>query len=130
MSLNIDLKAPDIIVPENSKSFNCLLLSMGNLKLTNKFKDLVDLKNEKGHHVVLDEMAMQLTDFKLIRVLFNDKYISNMETTILQPLNVTFSVKRNLSTSWYKALPDIEISGHITTIDVSVPHQLICIDNY
>lgn len=120
INMDIDLKAPDLIIPENSKSFSALVLSMGNIRLTNKFKDLLEIKNDKGHNVVLDEMTMALSDFQLTRALLNEHYESNKKINILQPLNINFSVVRNLTSAWYKPLPEVDVSGHIATIDVSI----------
>lgn len=116
--LNIDLKAPDIIVPENSRSYNALLLDMGRINLSNQFKDLLTIKNENGHHAVIDEIKMKLSDFKLIRVHLDSNYSSKNYITIWQPMTFTVLIKRNLSSAWYKALPELDVSGHINVVNV------------
>lgn len=40
VSLKLRLKAPIIIVPENSKSHNAMLVDLGHITLNNKFVDL------------------------------------------------------------------------------------------
>lgn len=120
IQLNVDIKAPDIIVPENSRSFDALLIDLGRLTLTNYFKDLHSVTNESGFHAVLDEIKMKLTDLKLMRVFLDDNYSYKEHVTIWQPMTFILTIKRNLSSTWYKDVPEVEISGHIINITVSI----------
>lgn len=117
ISLNIDLKAPDIVVPVDSKSFHAILLDMGHVTLTNSFLHL-DVRNVE-HSAVIDEMKMNLTDFKLSRIELNKEHQTIKECALLEPLTFVLSVRRNLSTSWYRSVPDLHVSGQIKTIKVN-----------
>lgn len=117
LALNIDLKAPDIIIPENSTSFNSCLLDLGRICISNQFTTL-DIKNEKNFSAVVDEMKLTLTDFKLSRVTVNNRNEIVKELTLLTPLTFKLTIKRNLSSSWYKAIPDIDIMGRIFSINL------------
>lgn len=120
IALNINLKAPDIVVPVDSKSRKALLLDMGYMTLTNTFLTL-DVKDElKVHSAVIDEMKMKLTHFKLSSIELNESLIMVHETVMLEPVTFILSVKRNLSASWYKVAPDLAVSGQIKTIKVSL----------
>ncbi|KAF5306759.1 hypothetical protein FQA39_LY01517 [Lamprigera yunnana] len=116
ISLNIDLKAPEIIIPVSSKSSNALLLDLGYITILNKFAYL-DIKNEEGQNAIIDEMKLQLTDLTIANVDLNQDNMTN-KISILQPVTFTLSIKRNLSTGWYKSIPDIDLSGKINSIAV------------
>ncbi|KAL3279818.1 hypothetical protein HHI36_017325 [Cryptolaemus montrouzieri] len=123
ISLNIDIKAPDIIVPVNSKSLDGLSLDLGHITLTNRF-GIIDVENKfKGHGpAVIDRLRVTLTDFKLSKVKLNDKNQTVEEGIILEPLSSKLVIKRNLSASWYKVIPDIDMSGNINEIKVKFSH--------
>jgi vacuolar protein sorting-associated protein 13A/C len=42
------------------------------------------------------------------------------ESVILQPITFGLLMLRNLSAGWYKEIPDIDVSGRLETIKVSV----------
>lgn len=115
ISLKVNLKAPDIIVPVNSKSHDALLLDLGHITISNQFL-MLEAVNDENQKAVLDEMSLKLTDFSLARI----KLGSNLETvtqcSLLQPVTFTLCVKRNLSASWYNNVPDIDLYGKIDAI--------------
>lgn len=115
LSLSIDLRAPDIIVPVSSTSYHALEIDLGHLALTNSFITL-DIRNEKGYPAVVDEMKMKLTNLKIQRIEMdvNRKVLKHCD--ILEPVTFTVTVRRNLSSAWYEAIPDLGISGQIQTI--------------
>ena len=41
------------------------------------------------------------------------------ECLILQPVNITLVVKRNLSVTWYHTVPDIDVLAHLESFSVS-----------
>ncbi|KAJ8953002.1 hypothetical protein NQ318_015363 [Aromia moschata] len=110
ISLSIDIKAPDIIVPVNSQSYDALFLDLGVISLSNKFLTL-DIRNEEGYSAVVDELQVNLSDLKVARVKLNTKFEVEGECTLLEPINLHIVIKRNLSTGWYNSVPDIDISG-------------------
>lgn len=115
ISLNIDLKAPDIVVPIDSQSKEALLLDLGHITILNRFIQL-NIKNQFGNSAMLDELSLKLTHLTLVRIdtSKNDKVVS----TLLDPISFTVSVKRNLSTTWYTSVADVDISGKIDAIKV------------
>lgn len=42
------------------------------------------------------------------------------EVQLLQPLNLEVAVERNLAAAWYNEVPDIEISGRLKPMNVSI----------
>lgn len=114
ISLKIDLKAPDIIIPINSKSNDAVMLDMGNIKITNKFI-VHNVSGTSGTQALIDELSVKLTDMTMSRIdMKADKVIS----TLVEPISFVVVVKRNLSTAWYTAVADIDISMHATGIKV------------
>lgn len=124
IELGININAPVIIVPSNSSSYNAILLNMGRITIQNRFKDLLEVVNEQGHHVVLDEMKMRLTNFSLERVLLDQNYYTINFTNLLKKLTFDISVTRNITSNWYKAIPEVDVFGHISKIEV-IPGYII-----
>lgn len=117
ISLNISLKAPVIVVPVNSKSFDAVVLDLGTLSLSNSFITL-DIKNIAGYPAVVDQLKVALTDLTMSRILLDEHYQKIRECYLLEPVTFNIDLKRNLSAGWYNAIPDIDISGKILMIKV------------
>lgn len=66
IGLNIQLKAPLIIVPQGSKSNNALMADFGNLEIKNSFH-LAGKAAPSGVPAVLDKMKIVLKSLKLSR---------------------------------------------------------------
>ncbi|XP_046738037.1 vacuolar protein sorting-associated protein 13 isoform X1 [Diprion similis] len=120
IELGIKIKAPVVYIPMNSKSEHALMLDMGNLTVTNTLKKL-EVISEDGNSPVVDEMKIDLQDIKLSRVKLNkNEFVADNEVLLLHPLSFTFLIKRNLSTAWFTAIPDIDMSGRLKKIELSV----------
>lgn len=117
ISLNVRIRAPKIVIPRNSKDYNALYIDLGNLQVVNNFI-ILDIKNEHDESAVVDEIQLKLTDFKLSRIMTNIKRTITSDITILLPLSFSLDVKRNLSSKWYKAIPEVHIVGQIESIEV------------
>lgn len=61
LSLKVKIKAPIIIVPIDSQSLTALCLDLGLIKVSNHFSD----HYVEDRNAVIDEMKLELTDFKL-----------------------------------------------------------------
>ncbi|KAH9640442.1 hypothetical protein HF086_018108 [Spodoptera exigua] len=121
LSLKVRLDAPIIIVPENSKSNNAMLIDLGVMTLNNKFVDLnvVDISNK----VTVDELILELEDMKVSCVKLEDDYKDAIyERKLLRPTSFKLFVKRSLSL-WYEQLPDLDISGRMKTIAITIGHS-------
>nr|XP_022907818.1 vacuolar protein sorting-associated protein 13-like isoform X1 [Onthophagus taurus] len=118
MSIRVTLKAPQVLIPENSNSLDGLICDLGNLTIQNTFLE-INVKNENtGSNAIVDEMELKLSDIQLSRVECNKQLVVINSIMILEPVNLGLTLKRNLSSSWYKAIPDIQVSGYIDTIEV------------
>ncbi|KAJ1520910.1 hypothetical protein ONE63_003990 [Megalurothrips usitatus] len=120
MSLDIELKAPIVVVPVNSQSFDALLMDFGRLTIKNTFQNL-DV--QKQYPAVLDKIQLGLVNVKMSRVrLDKESHRVLNERILLQPISFTLSVIRNLSSSWYNESPDLDLSGKINSINLSLTH--------
>lgn len=140
MKLNVKVKAPVIIVPIDSKSLEAVVLDLGQLVLTNVITDIQTPDNEKGP-AVMDEIKLVLKDMRLVRVnileetqqyqshssglndpldVVDSNFGFKSKLNILDPTSFTLVVKRNLSFSWYKNQPEIDISGRLRCIELNL----------
>uniref|UniRef100_A0A1L8DVL7 Putative vacuolar protein n=1 Tax=Nyssomyia neivai TaxID=330878 RepID=A0A1L8DVL7_9DIPT len=128
MNLNVRIKAPIIILPEDSKSGNALCVDLGNLIVTNNCYEL-PMVNEENRKAVMDDMKLDLKDLKVTKVnLYQDTNLDqgdisfNLDsgTAILTPTTFSLNIARNLSASWYKDKPDIEILGKMNSIVINL----------
>ncbi|KAK0157380.1 hypothetical protein PV328_011128 [Microctonus aethiopoides] len=123
IELSVKIKAPVIFVPINSKSEHCLILDMGNLTIYNNLKTM-SVTNENGDSPIIDEMMIELQNFKLSRVKLNENsFDTNNEVRVLQPINFGLLIKRNLSTAWYTSIPNIDVSGRLNQIEVLISRE-------
>ncbi|CAK1598970.1 unnamed protein product [Parnassius mnemosyne] len=121
LALRVRLAAPIVVVPENCASRHALLVDLGRMTLNNNFVDLpvADVSNK----VTVDELTLELEDMKLSCVVLKDNYQDiASERKLLRPTSFKLFVKRSLS-QWYETLPDLDISGRMKTIAITVGHS-------
>ncbi|XP_059615380.1 intermembrane lipid transfer protein Vps13 isoform X2 [Phlebotomus argentipes] len=131
MNLNVRVKAPIIILPEDSQSVKALCLDLGYLIVTNNCYELPAV-NEENTKAVIDDMKLDLKDLKVSKVnLYQDNNFeashgeisftsADTEGAILTPATFSLNIIRNLSASWYKEKPEIEISGKMNSIVINL----------
>ncbi|XP_046391664.1 vacuolar protein sorting-associated protein 13 [Ischnura elegans] len=119
ISMDIRVEAPIIIVPVNSNSRDAVILDLGVLTLKNSLRSL-PVEDEHGP-AILDEILLDLQQLTLLRVtLAEDGPGLSEEWILLHPISFGFRVQRNLSSSWYKGEPELDISGHLKTIVITL----------
>ncbi|XP_006275410.2 intermembrane lipid transfer protein VPS13C isoform X1 [Alligator mississippiensis] len=116
LSMDINLKAPVIVVPESSISHNALLADLGLIRIQNEFK-LVSM-DKSSLPPVIDNMDVQLTHLKLSRSFTLTG--SQPDIEILQPVNLVLSVQRNLAATWYHQIPAIGIKGDLKPMEIAL----------
>uniref|UniRef100_A0A674GCF0 Vacuolar protein sorting 13 homolog C n=1 Tax=Taeniopygia guttata TaxID=59729 RepID=A0A674GCF0_TAEGU len=120
LAMDIDLKAPVIVIPQSSISPSAIVIDLGLIKVQNQFV----LVSSEGSSLppVIDKMDVQLTKLKLSR--YN---LSHPDIQILHPINLSLSVKRNLSAAWFHKLPVLEVTGCLDTMNVSLLSNILII---
>uniref|UniRef100_A0A8C3T172 Vacuolar protein sorting 13 homolog C n=1 Tax=Chelydra serpentina TaxID=8475 RepID=A0A8C3T172_CHESE len=111
LSMDINLKAPVVVIPESSVSHNALVADLGLIRVQNEFK--LDFTDKSSVPPVIDNMDVQLTHLKLSR--YKLLYVE-----ILQPVNLVLSVQRNLAAAWYHDIPAIGIKGDLKPMQIAL----------
>uniref|UniRef100_A0A8C5P9K6 Vacuolar protein sorting 13 homolog C n=1 Tax=Leptobrachium leishanense TaxID=445787 RepID=A0A8C5P9K6_9ANUR len=117
LSMDVDLKAPVILIPQSSISTNAIVADLGLIKVQNNFSLVSGLTGPLPP--VIDNMDIQLTKLQLSRTILQSGS-SQPELQILQPVNLLVSVRRNLAASWYSHIPALEIVGKLKPMQVAV----------
>uniref|UniRef100_A0A8C1ZR47 Vacuolar protein sorting 13 homolog A n=1 Tax=Cyprinus carpio TaxID=7962 RepID=A0A8C1ZR47_CYPCA len=108
ISLDVDIKAPVVFLPQSSVSQNVIVADLGLVTVKNHF-EIVSSPTHTKIPPVMDIMAVGLSDLKMYR----------SEIQLLKPVNMDLSIKRNLSATWYHSIPDIQINAHLKPMSVS-----------
>uniref|UniRef100_A0A8C4VB39 Vacuolar protein sorting 13 homolog A n=1 Tax=Falco tinnunculus TaxID=100819 RepID=A0A8C4VB39_FALTI len=111
LALDINIKAPVVIVPQSAMSANVLVADLGLITVKNQFF-IAKTKTRYNLPPVVDSMTVKLSELKLYRSCY-EKGSLQTEVQLLQPLNLEVAVERNLAAAWYNEVPDIEISGRL-----------------
>ncbi|XP_054974528.1 intermembrane lipid transfer protein VPS13C isoform X2 [Sorex araneus] len=117
LSMDVDLKAPVIIVPQSSVSPNAIIADLGLIRVENKFS-LVPVERDSLPPVI-DKMNIQLTQLKLSRTILQAT-LPQHDVEILKPVNMLLSVQRNLAAAWYVQIPGMEIKGKLQPMQVAL----------
>ncbi|KAJ8792869.1 hypothetical protein J1605_004054 [Eschrichtius robustus] len=120
VSINIDLKAPVIVIPQSSVSTNAVVVDLGLIRVQNQFSLISG--EDYSDPPVIDRMDVQLTKLKLSRTVIQPG-ISHPDIQLLHPINLEFSVNRNLAASWYHKVPVVEIKGHLESMNVTLNQE-------
>ncbi|KAF7250405.1 Vacuolar protein sorting-associated protein 13A [Varanus komodoensis] len=111
MALDVNIKAPVVIIPQSAISTDVLVADFGLITIKNEFL-LVKTKLRSNIPPILDSIHVTLSELKLYRSSSVSGLLQN-EIQLLQPLNLEVTVERNLAALWYHEIPDIKISGRL-----------------
>ena len=125
MLLDIELKAPYVIIPERSTSSEALIVDLGHVTIRNRLT-MRDIRNEIGIPAVMDHVRMNLQELRLclaVVVSGQSAMDAPSERSLIHPLTFDLSVVRNLSTAWYVAEPDVNIDAELGAIRIVLSHD-------
>ncbi|XP_068617083.1 intermembrane lipid transfer protein VPS13C [Brachionichthys hirsutus] len=117
LSVDINLDAPLLIIPESSTSHNALVMDLGLIRVGNRFSQLPVQGSPLP--AVIDNMEVQLTQLKLSRGRV-DQTSAGPSIELLEPVNLHLSIRRNLASSWYKTMVPVEIDGDLKPMKVEL----------
>ncbi|XP_058914527.1 intermembrane lipid transfer protein VPS13C isoform X3 [Kogia breviceps] len=120
VSINIDLKAPVIVIPQSSISTDAVVVDLGLIRVQNQFSLISG--EDYSDPPVIDRMDVQLTKLKLSRTVIQPG-IFHPDIQLLHPINLELSVNRNLAASWYHKVPVVEIKGHLESMNVNLNQE-------
>ncbi|KAM8960573.1 intermembrane lipid transfer protein VPS13A [Pelodytes ibericus] len=116
LALDINVKAPVVLVPQSSTSSNVLVADFGLITVKNQFF-IVTPKSRCNLPPVIDSMTVKLSELKLYRTVCEDGTLKP-EVELLLPLNLDITIERNLAAAWYSDIPDIKITGHLKPMNL------------
>ncbi|NXA14439.1 VP13A protein, partial [Sapayoa aenigma] len=121
LALDINIKAPVVIVPQSAMSANVLVADLGLITVKNKFF-IAKTKTRYNLPPVIDSMTVKLSELKLYRSYYEQGSLQT-EVQLLQPVNLEVAVERNLAAAWYNEVPDIEISGRLKPMNLILSQE-------
>ncbi|XP_062455224.1 intermembrane lipid transfer protein VPS13A isoform X2 [Rhea pennata] len=121
LSLDINIKAPVVIVPQSAMSANVLVADLGLITVKNQFF-IAKTKTRYTLPPVIDSMTVKLSELKIYRSYYENDSLQT-EVQLLQPLNLEVIVERNLAAAWYSEVPDIEISGRLKPMNLILSQE-------
>ena len=76
ISLSVSIQAPLIVIPVSSQSLDALVANLGHLSVSNTFNLTHDGEDPSGSDaVVVDNMVVELSSVKLLRLKFKTFYL-------------------------------------------------------
>ncbi|XP_062855375.1 vacuolar protein sorting-associated protein 13A isoform X2 [Trichomycterus rosablanca] len=121
ISLNVNIKAPLVFLPQSSVSNNVVVVDLGLVTVQNCF-EIVPSKTHTTIPPILENMSVALSDLKMYRATFEDEKFES-DIMLLKPVNMDLSIKRNLSASWYHSIPDIQINAHLKPMSLILSQE-------
>uniref|UniRef100_A0A8C3L0T2 Vacuolar protein sorting 13 homolog A n=1 Tax=Chrysolophus pictus TaxID=9089 RepID=A0A8C3L0T2_CHRPC len=121
LALDINIKAPVVIIPQSAVSANVLVADLGLITIKNRFF-IAKTKTRYNLPPVVDSMTVKLSELKLYRSCYEQNSLQT-EVELLQPLNLEVAVERNLAAAWYNEVPDIEISGRLKPMNLILSQE-------
>ncbi|XP_078070643.1 intermembrane lipid transfer protein VPS13A isoform X2 [Mustelus asterias] len=116
MALDIHINAPVVVVPQSPVSQNVVVADFGFIIIRNSFS-MIKQKDSNNVPPIIDSMKVSLRELKLYRTIFEDEAFRS-EISLLQPVNLEVVVERNLASTWYHEVPDVQILGILKPLHV------------
>ncbi|XP_027491179.1 vacuolar protein sorting-associated protein 13A isoform X3 [Corapipo altera] len=121
LALDINIKAPVVIIPQSAMSENVLVADLGLITVKNQFF-IAKTRMCCDVPPVIDSMTVKLSELKLYRSCYEQGSLQT-EVQLLQPINLEVAVERNLAAAWYNEVPDIEISGRLKPMNLILSQE-------
>ncbi|XP_053480404.1 vacuolar protein sorting-associated protein 13A isoform X2 [Ictalurus furcatus] len=121
VSLNVNIKAPVVFLPQSSVSTNVIVADLGLVTVKNYF-EIVPSRTHTKIPPILDIMSVALSELKMYRTTFKDGRFQS-EIQLLKPVNMDLSIKRNLSAAWYHSIPDNQINAHLRPMSLILSQE-------
>ncbi|EPY77978.1 hypothetical protein CB1_001144017, partial [Camelus ferus] len=123
MALDVNIKAPVVVIPQSPVSENVFVADFGLITMTNTFHVITD--SQTNPPPIIDLITVKLSEMRLYRTQFiNDAYQDVLD--LLLPLNLEVIVERNLSWEWYQEVPCFNVNAHLKPMEVLQPCDLFC----
>ncbi|CAG5116194.1 unnamed protein product, partial [Candidula unifasciata] len=122
VKLEVMIKAPLIVVPQNSRSQSVLNVHLGDVTVHNRFEHGA-IKTKKDNWFV-ENMIVKLTNLCISRgIVQHGAGSTAAEIILLEPLSFIVDIRRNLSCAYYHDIPSIEVKGVLEKIDIKLNQE-------
>ncbi|XP_010951087.1 intermembrane lipid transfer protein VPS13A isoform X1 [Camelus bactrianus] len=124
MALDVNIKAPVVVIPQSPVSENVFVADFGLITMTNTFHVITD--SQTNPPPIIDLITVKLSEMRLYRTQFiNDAYQDVLD--LLLPLNLEVIVERNLSWEWYQEVPCFNVNAHLKPMEFILSQEDITI---
>ncbi|XP_038435469.1 intermembrane lipid transfer protein VPS13A isoform X2 [Canis lupus baileyi] len=114
MALDVNIKAPVVVIPQSPVSENVFVADFGLITMTNTFHVITE--SQSNPPPVIDLITIRLSEMRLYRTQFiNDTYQKVLD--LLLPLNLEVIVERNLSWEWYQEVPCFNVNAQLKPME-------------
>ncbi|XP_071943585.1 intermembrane lipid transfer protein VPS13A-like isoform X2 [Antedon mediterranea] len=116
--LDVQIKAPVVIIPRSSTAKMAIYADLGELFVKNSFT-IAAGSEELTVPAVVDTMDIVLNNVKLSRAFIEDGEVKS-ESLMLEPANMQLQVQRNLAAAYFTKLPAIAVNGKLQAVDMHI----------
>uniref|UniRef100_A0A452VE61 Vacuolar protein sorting 13 homolog A n=1 Tax=Ursus maritimus TaxID=29073 RepID=A0A452VE61_URSMA len=116
MALDVNIKAPVVVIPQSPVSENVFVADFGLITMTNTFHIITE--SQSNPPPVIDLITIRLSEMRLYRTQFIDDAFQEV-LDLLLPLNLEVIVERNLSWEWYQEVPCFNVNAQLKPMEVT-----------
>uniref|UniRef100_A0A2K6GA73 Vacuolar protein sorting 13 homolog A n=1 Tax=Propithecus coquereli TaxID=379532 RepID=A0A2K6GA73_PROCO len=114
MALDVNIKAPVVVIPQSPVSENVFVVDFGLITMTNTFHIVTE--SQSNPPPIIDLITIKLSEMRLYRSVFiNDTYQEVLD--LLLPLNLEVIVERNLCWEWYQEIPCFNVNAQLKPME-------------
>ncbi|KAI5278319.1 Vacuolar Protein Sorting-Associated Protein 13A [Manis pentadactyla] len=114
MALDVNIKAPVVVIPQSPVSENVFVADFGLITMTNTFHMITE--SQSNPPPIIDLITIKLSEMRLYRTQFiNGTYQEVLD--LLLPLNLEVIVERNLSWEWYQEVPCFNVNAQLKPME-------------
>nr|XP_017529489.2 vacuolar protein sorting-associated protein 13A isoform X3 [Manis javanica] len=114
MALDVNIKAPVVVIPQSPVSENVFVADFGLITMTNTFHMITE--SQSNPPPIIDLITIKLSEMRLYRTQFiNGIYQEVLD--LLLPLNLEVIVERNLSWEWYQEVPCFNVNAQLKPME-------------
>ncbi len=122
---NIHVASPQVIIPQNSASLSGFLVDLGNLHITNSFKEVPVEEStslNSGQFSLIDEMSLSLENVEIKRILYekNGHDFYKIKEQVVYPISLISNIKRPIKNLELNRFADLEIFAQINDLECTV----------
>jgi hypothetical protein len=119
---NIHVASPQVIIPQNSASLSGFLVDLGNLHITNSFREVAVMGAGALGTSLIDEMSLSLENVEIKRILYErtgqDFY--RIKEQVVSPISLISKIKRPIRNLEPSRFADLAIHAQINNLECTV----------